>query len=109
MTPELKKLWVDALRSGNYDQTKQYLKVQDDVDDEEANGFCCLGVLMDIAGTDDEKETHEWEEGFAASMLSHEWCHKHFLRITDRNHLAEMNDDGESFAEIADYIEGESL
>ncbi len=40
MKPEIKKLWSDALNSGNYRQGKgQLLK-----DGE----FCCLGVLCDV-------------------------------------------------------------
>ena len=40
MTPELKTKWIEALRSGKYEQGKHYLKV---------NGkFCCLGVLCEV-------------------------------------------------------------
>lgn len=43
MNKEIKKLWVDALRSGSYEQGKGCLNNAD-------NGtFCCLGVLCDIA------------------------------------------------------------
>lgn len=41
MNPEVKKLWVDALRSGEYHQTKDRLKSDD--------GYCCLGVLCELA------------------------------------------------------------
>lgn len=40
MNPEVKKLWVDALESGEYAQTRSFLRGND--------GFCCLGVLCDI-------------------------------------------------------------
>lgn len=40
MNPDIKKLWVDALRSGEYTQTTKRLKTEE--------GFCCLGVLCNI-------------------------------------------------------------
>jgi len=39
------KLWVDALRSGDYEQAQGQLK--------DENRFCCLGVLCDISNLDD--------------------------------------------------------
>jgi hypothetical protein len=42
---EIKKQWVEALRSGNYVQGKHRLH-QDIEGDQE---FCCLGVLCDLA------------------------------------------------------------
>jgi hypothetical protein len=42
MKPEIKKLWVEALRSGEYVQGTQSLRTGED-------GFCCLGVLCDLA------------------------------------------------------------
>lgn len=41
MKPEIKKLWVKALRSGEYEQGTHQL-VKD-------NKYCCLGVLCEIA------------------------------------------------------------
>lgn len=41
MNQEVKILWVNALRSGNYKQTKKALA--------DSNGYCCLGVLCDLA------------------------------------------------------------
>jgi len=43
MNPEVKKLWVDALRNGGYQQGKGCLN------NAENGTFCCLGVLCDIA------------------------------------------------------------
>lgn len=44
MNPEIKKRWTDALRSGNYKQTKGRLR--------DRQGYCCLGVLCEIAVED---------------------------------------------------------
>jgi len=41
MTPELKALWLNALRSGEYSQTYGTLKG--------GAGYCCLGVLCHVA------------------------------------------------------------
>lgn len=46
MKPDVKELWLTALRSGEYEQAKGTLrgKVAD-----EKEGYCCLGVLCEIA------------------------------------------------------------
>ena len=46
MNELVKKKWVEALRSGIYDQDKLKLKTDE--------GYCCLGVLCDILGQDFE-------------------------------------------------------
>jgi hypothetical protein len=40
MTPELKKRWTDALRSGQYIRAQTVLRTP--------CGYCCLGVLLDV-------------------------------------------------------------
>lgn len=40
MKLRVKKMWTEALRSGEYSQTQHALK--------NSGGFCCLGVLTDI-------------------------------------------------------------
>ena len=40
MNGEVKQMWVDALRSGEYQQGFGQLRV--------AGGYCCLGVLCDL-------------------------------------------------------------
>jgi hypothetical protein len=46
--PALKARWVEALRSGNYEQTKRTLR--------DGRGFCCLGVLCDLI------DSTKWEK-----------------------------------------------
>lgn len=46
LDPELKTKWVEALRSGKYKQGKYWLRSSKDE-------FCCLGVLCDVAQTDE--------------------------------------------------------
>ena len=40
MNPEVKQKWIDALRSGKYEQGSEKLRSQ--------QGYCCLGVLCDL-------------------------------------------------------------
>lgn len=42
MKPEIAKIWVEALRSGKYEQCTSVLRSTD-------NKFCCLGVLCELA------------------------------------------------------------
>lgn len=46
MNEQVKKMWVDALRSGEYKQGQNVLHAFNSVGEER---FCCLGVLCDIA------------------------------------------------------------
>ena len=40
MNTEVKQKWIDALRSGKYEQGSEKLR--------SVTGYCCLGVLCDI-------------------------------------------------------------
>lgn len=51
MNPEIKKQWLEALRSGTYVQGRDRLRTVD-------NKFCCLGVLSDLAV---EAGVGQWE------------------------------------------------
>lgn len=46
MKPEIREQWTAALRSGEYEQTTENLKK--DLGDGKV-GYCCLGVLTDLA------------------------------------------------------------
>ena len=50
MNPEVKQKWIDALRSGKYEQGSEKLR--------SVEGYCCLGVLCDLYAK--EKE-NQWE------------------------------------------------
>lgn len=56
MKPEIKKRWVDALRSGKYKQGKERLKRRG-----ELPKYCCLGVLCDLAVQDG---VCEWKDEY---------------------------------------------
>lgn len=62
---ENRKKWLEALRSGQYDQTKMRLVR---VEDDGKRSYCCLGVLCELSGLEvdvskDERGPHfVWEE-----------------------------------------------
>lgn len=107
MDPELKKRWVEALRSGEYEQGTGHLRTKDEK-------FCCLGVLGDVAG-------YDWEESPGPYLLNAKGSKSGGLLPAVLNaelgipsdieiQLSNMNDGAEgyrpsTFEEIADYIE----
>lgn len=100
MTPELKARWVKALRSGRYKQAKSYAGFL--VNGKEHN--CCLGVLARIArcatfnGVDRKVPRLNNANGTPLPLA--------VLNPSMQLTLAEMNDSPQSFAFIADFIEG---
>lgn len=109
MKAKIKKLWVAALRSGKYKQATGALKVHD--------SFCCLGVLCDLHSKesnlvwrDDDGEMKYFdEEGILPDPVI-KWAgiaygNPSVTVDTERTDLAEVNDAGFSFNEIAALIE----
>lgn len=110
MKPEIKAKWLAALRSGKYKQTSDVLH--------DERGMCCLGVLIDVvdpkgwkqAGWDYNRCSYEGEDQLPTAAFCERVglpapVRKYSTRTTITNKLAEMNDDGKSFTEIADFIE----
>lgn len=125
MNPVVKQRWVDGLLSGTYIQGQSCLRTSDDK-------FCCLGVLTDIYS---KESGIEWSKNVRANSLLvvhsfqgeptllpavvQEWAELRsenpdtdieklsalspdvYLHKT----LAELNDEGKSFKEIAEIIE----
>lgn len=52
MIKEVADRWVAELRSGKYQQTTGYLNVVRSENEGHPGGFCCLGVLCEIAVSD---------------------------------------------------------
>lgn len=101
LNPNAQK-WVDALRSGKYEQGIGQLRHE--------NNFCCLGVACHIAARDVRKR---WRDGMTfdgemdvlpASVMK--WLGaKDANPDIDGRSLAKFNDNGKTFAQIADLIE----
>src|ERR1044072_7016718 len=95
MDEELKAKWVKALRSGEYKQGQWKLRTAD-------GAHCCLGVLACVSGIGISDDGSTVPKGRGVG----------YGPIVDliggdatRAKLTGMNDHGESFAKIADYIE----
>lgn len=128
MNPEVKQKWIDALRSGNYEQGSEKLRT--------VNGYCCLGVLCDIYAQENNtqwkfsgnEETNlqpmdywyflDQSEFLPQSVMN--WAglgtHNPSVRVycedSDgederyyNDEIANVNDSGYSFSQIADIIQ----
>lgn len=115
LDPQIKQKWLEALRGGAYDQGTGQLCEKGYRS--ETYSWCCLGVLAHVLGVDSkdlvDKDTltainrddllGPWNESgkphapfFADNPES---------LTTIQRKLAAMNDTGESFPEIANWIE----
>lgn len=127
MNPELKKEWVSALRSGKFAQVQGKLKNRVNG----GYGYCCLGVLCEISPDIDMNyhighgrpkilnrdivkdilEEAYYDDDHEFLIEDEEFDHalrRYFFGQYGYDHhdiLVKMNDDGESFEDIADYIE----
>lgn len=103
MTKELRDKWVAALRSGKYKQTTGALyggTGNIDTDGEREYGYCCLGVLCDIAFP---HTRDSWE--YSATLTDTEKG-RVGLEQKDHEHCIAMNDTYKNtFDQIADWIE----
>ena len=130
LDPKVKQLWLEALRSGKYEQTRECLRDQ--------HGYCCLGVLQDlyiqhtsyadwIEIVDGEPHDIGYDE--FPEVGCNQWAFPSLLQTNftwtlrntvsnlytfskdpnserlGRGSLPAMNDNGSSFSEIADIIE----
>lgn len=122
MNPEIKSRWVAALRSGEYKQTTGRLRRD--------GGMCCLGVLTDLAVRDGvaawisssggepgsiEDDTGEVRISLLPNIVARwaglpidgDQCGPKVSIQQLKCALAEHNDSGRTFAEIADAIESQ--
>lgn len=101
------KKWIEAIRSGEYSQAKNYLRTE--------GGYCCLGVAVKVISGREPKIRGTGQllgvyssvrkalklRGSSGELVSYietgDW--------TRADSLAKLNDDGWTFDQIADYIE----
>lgn len=119
MKKAIAEQWVKALRSGDYEQGVGQLRLEKD------NSFCCLGVLCNLHAMAHPKIAAEQENVALylgeSSILPHEVADWADMRYPDGqprdikvdvvigedsySDLADANDCGCSFTEIANWIE----
>ncbi len=123
LKPEIKALWTGALRSGAFGQCASKLA-------DGHGSYCCLGVLSELAarqgvieeglfcGSDEATFVRYDNESGTLPRKVADWAFEPFVHYsvdswdnpmvrTDERMttLAELNDTGKSFNEIADIIE----
>lgn len=99
MKPELKAKWVEALRGGQYQQTQRTLK--------DSTGYCCLGVLCDVADPDAWVDG-DWvyEDDGSDNELPKSFRRAIGMSYSEEEELIRLNDEEQvDFAVIADHIE----
>lgn len=116
MNQDIKQMWVTALRSGEFKQARKALRTNE--------GYCCLGVLCELYS-----RTHGMPWGVPRNATGYhmfgdqsglppqvrDWSGvKHmdgllpaYIEADDGNRtsLADLNDTGKSFAQIAEIID----
>lgn len=103
MDAQLKKKWIEALRSGEYQQGVGALQRE--------NSFCCLGVLCDISHAGKWERLSDGSIGYVfgadddSDVVPSQLRVNIGLTVEEQRHLYVRNDRGSSFAELADYIE----
>ena len=104
MTPTIKE-WTTALRSGEYDQGRASLHCDD--------RFCCLGVLCDLVDPDawkaqeDGDPRHIWRDDGVLGLPPRAVLKAVGISYEQALSLANRNDNGYTFDQLADVIEKE--
>lgn len=117
MNPEIRAQWCAALRSGEYQQARDTLRTSS------GDAYCCLGVLTDlyvkagnkervITGDDEDAYTdYVWDDDLLSERVR-KWaglaeCNPLLIEgSTVDGHAATLNDNGTTFREIAQLIDG---
>ena len=103
MNAEIKARWLEALRSGKYQQGRYVLRTAD-------NTYCCLGVLCDLL------DPSKWTKGDITIPGGYYWQYEGWggslplmaktgLGADTLNRLIKLNDVGTGFEPIAQWIE----
>lgn len=97
LNPEHKQKWLTALRSGEYQQGRTFLRL--------GTEYCCLGVYAEVCRQEEINSTShptmQVGERFRELELPSTW-----IPVDVQSALMRMNDnDQKTFPEIADWIE----
>jgi len=107
MHAELKQSWIQALRSGKYNQGRGHLRA-------ELYGktyHCAMGVLYDLIATPEQWERLRLGESshFYGAYLPIETYEQTNIDPRFEKRIASLNDEGATFHEIADIMERDLL
>lgn len=100
MNAEIKQKWVEALRSGKYQQTKNLFACD--------GKHCAVGVLIDLYLKENDKSEIVIDELESMPTSVSLWAELESptfetpISILD---VMELNDAGHPFADLADFIE----
>ncbi len=103
-----RQTWIEALRGGKYQQDRVYLRTN--------TGYCCLGVACDLYDHESWRlRQSPWKNYYVFEYGNNDVCYssalphqiREKLNLTSSNHdeLIIMNDRGDTFEQIASYIE----
>lgn len=124
MLTDIQERWLQALESGNYRQGTGYLKKWDRCNGsgEKESSYCCLGVACEIFQEETNTKQEASDSGIEflfndmrsmmpASVMEYLGLRTAFGNLEEKRNcvnyndsLAEMNDKGVQFKEIAAYI-----
>ena len=110
MNAKIKARWLKALRSGRYKQAKEQLRTGFQPG---PYSYCCLGVLCDLAR---KSGIGEWDDGkfnghagdlpeVVVDWAGLESSNPEVMTRAGIDYLANLNDGGRTFKQIANYIE----
>jgi hypothetical protein len=105
---EMRKAWLEALRSGRFKQGREYLRTGPGyaaVDSKHPEGHCVLGVMYEVF-IDHHPSTvfdmmNSWGEDIPPSRITDAFGVPAGFAFD----LAAMNDKGYTFARLADHLE----
>lgn len=110
INPEFKQRWLTALRSGKYAQGQRALRQHGTLTG--ATSYCCLGVALDVKDATQWKpsDSSSWQDDWngCRSAIANNLLAKAIdeaLEETTVQILARFNDRGDTFANIAEWIE----
>ncbi len=105
MNKEWKKKWIEALESGEFTQYSGRLRAN------HGDAYCCLGVLATVADPegweiweDPSHDIHPYSHRGTCSILSTKFRKDMHITKEEQRKMSDMNDEGASFKDIAEWI-----
>jgi len=99
MNKENVSKWIEALRSGKYKQCKWVLKCESSIGEEK---FCAIGLACEVFDNSKWLRVGGGLFNYDNVQSTVEWLNTDLAHINDVRH---MNDSGESFDSIANFLE----